>query len=156
MNKVFMCAAAMFALQFAIPADSAESTLGYDSAADPFALLRDAEIVASREDKRILVIAGGEWCVWCHYLNAFLHDNPAVSVPLEEAFVIVKAYLGDENSNEAFFATMPEAAGYPHFWVLDAEGTVLQSQNTLPLEDGGKSYDAQRFLAFIAQWRMPR
>jgi thiol:disulfide interchange protein len=131
---------------------SAESTLGYDSTADPFVQLREAQVEAKRDGKRILVIAGGDWCIWCHYLNAFLHDHDEVSVPLDEAFVIVKAYLGDENKNAAFFATLPEAAGYPHFWVLAEDGRLLQSQNTLPLEDGGKSYDVQRFLAFIDEW----
>ena len=61
MRKLFMCAAAIVALQSTIPVESAESTLGYDSSADPFAQLRDAQIEASRDGKRILVIAGGEW-----------------------------------------------------------------------------------------------
>ena len=132
----------------------AQSSLGYDSSADPFSLLQDAKVRAADDSKHILVIAGGEWCVWCHYLDAFLVQNPDVGEALKDTFVVVKAYLGAENDNEAFFSAMPEAVGYPHFWVLASDGTVLISQNTLPLEDGDKSYDKGRFVAFINMWKM--
>jgi len=140
--------------QVGAAAFAADSSLGYDPSADPFAKVREARAEAERAGKRVLVIAGGDWCIWCHYLNAFLEAHPEVSGPLADTFVVVKAHLGEENMNAAFFAELPEAAGYPHFWVLGSDGAVLQSQDTLPLEDGGKSYDVQRFLAFIEQWRL--
>ena len=127
--------------------------LGYDPAADPFALLEDARASAAAEDKLVLVIAGGEWCIWCHYLDAFLTEHAKIGKALKDTFVVVKAYIGDEKNNDAFFATLPDAAGYPHFWVVAPDGAVLASQNTLPLEDGEKSYDAGRFMAFIDEWR---
>lgn len=127
--------------------------LGYDPDADPFALLEAGKAQAGAESKRVLVIAGGEWCIWCHYLDAFLGEHPDIEKALKETFVVVKAYHGDKNYNEAFFATLPEAVGYPHFWILGADGTVLESQNTLPLEDGDKSYDERKFLAFVDEWR---
>jgi hypothetical protein len=52
-----------------------------------------------------------------------------------------------------FSAAVPAAPAAPHFWVLSAGGELLASQNTLPLEDGVKSYDRAKFLAFIDQWR---
>ncbi|HEX9877205.1 MAG TPA: thioredoxin family protein [Gammaproteobacteria bacterium] len=131
----------------------AQDRLGYDSAADPFEQLEAAQATAEREAKRVLVIAGGEWCIWCHYLDAFLSRNADVGGPFKETFVVVKAYFAREGDNEAFFASLPRAAGYPHFWVLAADGSLLASQNTLPLEDGGKSYDKARFLAFIDEWK---
>lgn len=131
----------------------AQNDLGYDPAADPFALLDDARATAAEHDKLVLVIAGGEWCIWCHYLNAFLKGHPDVEQAFTEAFVTVKVYFGDEADNSEFFAALPEAVGYPHFWVVDADGNVLVSQNTLPLEDGAKSYDRDRFMAFVEQWR---
>lgn len=131
----------------------AQHDLGYDPAADPFALLETARARAAESDRLVLIIAGGEWCIWCHYLDAFLSEHPDIDKALENTFVVVKAYLGDENYNEAFFATLPEAAGYPHFWIVDPEGDVLDSQNTLPLEDGDKSYDEREFMAFVDRWR---
>lgn len=133
----------------------AQDDLGYDPAADPFALLEAGKARAASEGKHVLVIAGGEWCIWCHYLQAFLDETPDVDKALKDTFVVVKAYLGDENDNEAFFSTLPEAAGYPHFWIIGADGAVLDSQNTLPLEDGDKSYDKGAFMAFVDKWRIP-
>lgn len=132
----------------------AAADLGYDPQADPFADLEAAKAEAAAAGKLVLVVAGGEWCVWCHYLDAFLTGHPAIKNDLYETFVVMKAYLGDENDNAAFFATLPEAVGYPHFWIVDPDdGAVLESQNTLPLEDGGKSYDEAAFTAFVGKWR---
>jgi thioredoxin-related protein len=137
-------------------ASFAQPDIGYDPGADPFALLQQAEASAAADGKFVLVIAGGDWCIWCHYLHAFLDDNEDIGNALKQTFVVVKAYFGDETDNEPFFATLPEAVGYPHFWVLDAGGKVLASQNTLPLEDGDKSYDRGNFLAFIESWESKR
>jgi Thioredoxin-like len=148
-SKRFMC----LALLLIGAAARAQSDLGYDPSADPFAQLSHARAVAAEQDKRVLVIAGGDWCSWCHYLNAFIKNHHDLEEALEDTFVIVKAYYGDKADNTAFFATLPEAAGYPHFWIIAADGEVLASQNTLPLEDGDKSYDRDRFMAFIESWR---
>jgi hypothetical protein len=138
----------------AAPASSiAQKALGYDPGADPFALVAEAQKAAQNANKHILIIAGGDWCIWCHYLDAFLSEHIEINEALKDTFVVVKAYLGDKNANEAFFATLPKAAGYPHFWVLAADGSLLASQDTLPLEDGGKSYDESAFERFIDEWR---
>ena len=134
----------------------AAGELGYDPAADPFAEVGAARVEAAATDRLVLVVAGGDWCIWCHYLAEFLHRNPAVEAALESTFVVAKVYIGDETDNAAFFATLPAAAGYPHFWVLDSDAGVLASEDTLPLEDGDKSYDVARFMAFIERWRDPR
>ena len=131
----------------------AQDKLGYDPAADPFVQLRDAQSTAAADGKLILIIAGGEWCIWCHYLDAFLVENADVSKALKNTFVVVKAHFRDQDDNVEFFATLPEALGYPHFWVLASDGTVLVSQNTVQLEDGAKSYDKRSFVAFIDKWR---
>jgi hypothetical protein len=132
---------------------SAQDSIGYDPSADPFAQLAAAQAEARDDDKRILIIAGGEWCIWCHYLDRFLDDHADIAAGLEQTFVVVKAYYGDETDNQAFFDTLPAAVGYPHFWILAADGSVLESQNTLPLEDGDKSYNVAAFGAFIERWR---
>jgi thiol:disulfide interchange protein len=143
-----------FAALALVTADArAQSSLGYDPTTDPFAELARAQEEAAAEGKLILVEAGGEWCIWCHYLGKFLTDNPDIEKALESTFVVMKVYFEEEGDNAAFFATMPKAAGYPHFWVRAADGTVLASQNTLPLEDGAKSYDRGRFRAFIDGWK---
>ncbi len=127
--------------------------IGYDSKADAFAI-RDAAVAqATQEHKLVLVISGGDWCIWCHYLAAFLERETDLDAALHDVFVVAKVYVGDENQNKEFFATLPKAAGAPHFWILAASGELLASQDTLPLEDGAKSYDRAAFRAFIDRWQ---
>jgi thioredoxin-related protein len=136
-------------------ADAAQpkNDIGYDAHANAFEQLDAAVAKADAEDKLLLVISGGEWCKWCHYLAAFLDRETALDAALHEVFVVQKVYVGDENMNKEFFAGLPKAAGAPHFWVLSPTGEVLASQDTLPLENGAKSYDSSKFTAFVEQWR---
>jgi thioredoxin-related protein len=127
--------------------------LGYDPKANPFDGLASAVKRADAEHKLVLLIAGGDWCVWCHYLHAFLADNRDLDAALHEVFVVEHVYIGDENKNEAFFATLPKAAGYPHFWIFAGSGELLKSQRTNVLEDGKKSYERAAFTRFIGEWR---
>jgi len=145
---------AVIALVLATSVLAAETgDIGYDPKADAFAL-RDAAVAQAHADtKLVLLISGGDWCIWCHYLAAFLERETELDAALHDVFVVAKVYVGDENRNTEFFATLPEAAGAPHFWVLSASGQMLASQNTLPLEDGAKSYDRAAFQAFIEDWR---
>ena len=154
MRKTNVCRAGLAAILISIAVSGhAQNTLDYNREADPFALVDDAKVKAADEDKHVLIVAGGDWCIWCHYLDAFLAENADVGKAFKDTFVVVKAYIGDQTDNEAFFATLPAAVGYPHFWVLASDGEVLVSQNTLPLEDGDKSYDRGEFMAFIASWQ---
>jgi thioredoxin-related protein len=123
--------------------------LGYDPGADPQAALASARTLASASNKSVLIIAGGDWCRWCHVLDRFIHDNSEVEAALDKAFVTVKVYAdGEGGNNEAFFAGLPEAPGYPHFWVVDRNGNV-RSYFTGDLERGEDDYDPEKFLRFI-------
>jgi hypothetical protein len=143
---------AVFSLLLTAATARAED-IGYDPNENPFDALRAAETRAHTEDKLVLLVSGGDWCIWCHYLYAFLESNDDVDAALHDVFVVTKAYVGDQNRNEAFFAKLPKADGAPHFWVLSDAGEVLKSQPTVVLEDGKKSYDKEAFMAFIDEWR---
>lgn len=122
---------------------------GYDAKANPQTDLNRALAEARSSNKRVLVIAGGEWCVWCHYLESFVKKNEDVDDALRGAFVTVKVYIGSENDNAEFFSRLPRAVGYPHFWVLENDGKLKKSVNTALLEDGKTSYNKAAFLKFI-------
>jgi len=141
----------------AAPVHGAETKdIGYDAKANAFAIREAAVAQAAAEDKLVLLISGGDWCIWCHYLAAFLDRETDLDTSLHDVFVVAKVYVGDENQNQDFFATLPKAAGAPHFWVLSSSGELLASQDTLPLEDGAKSYDRDKFRAFIDRWQQKR
>ena len=153
MRKSMILAAAVLAVGATIVAAQPKKDIGYDSRANAFEQLDAAVTKAAADDKLLLLVSGGDWCIWCHYLAEFLEREKALDSALHEVFVVQKVYVGDENMNKDFFARLPKAAGAPHFWVLSGKGELLASQDTLPLEDGKKSYDAAKFSAFIEQWR---
>lgn len=124
--------------------------LGYTPGVDADALLASAQSQAATDGRKVLVVAGGDWCRWCHVLDRFLHDNDAVAEELARKFVVVKVYYGDEATDEDFFARLPEADGYPHFWVVDRAGRA-RSWGTGELERGDDDYDPEKFLAFIRE-----
>jgi len=64
----------------------------------------------------------------------------------------MKVNMSEENDNEAFLSAYPEVPAYPHFFVLDSDGTFLHSQNTAELEQG-QGYHEERFLEFLSQWK---
>jgi thioredoxin-related protein len=137
----------------ACAAAAAAADIGYDAKANPFDQLAGAVKQAETQHKLVLLVAGGDWCIWCHYLYAFLEANEDLDRALHEVFVVQKVYMGDDNHNEEFFASLPKADGYPHFWIVGANGAILESQPTVVLEDGKKSYDRAKFAAFIERWR---
>jgi hypothetical protein len=153
MRKSIMLTAAALALGAAIAVAQPKKDIGYDSRANAFEQLDAAVAKAAADDKLLLLISGGDWCKWCHYLAAFLERETALDAGLHEVFVVQKIYVGGENMNKEFFARLPTAPGAPHFWVLSQKGELLASQDTLPLEDGDMSYDRAKFSAFIEQWR---
>ena len=153
MRKSSILAAAALALCAAVAPAQPKKDIGYDAHANAFEQ-RDAAVAkADAEDKLLLLISGGDWCIWCHYLAAFLDRETALDADLHDVFVVQKVYVGGENMNTEFFAKLPKAAGAPHFWVLSQKGELLASQDTALLEDGAKSYDRAKFAAFIERWR---
>jgi hypothetical protein len=149
--KRLKIAVALVAL--AATAEAAAADIGYDPRANAFEQLDAAVAQAAVEDKLVLLISGGDWCIWCHYLAAFLQREADLDAALHEVFVVAKVYVGADNRNTEFFARLPEAAGAPHFWILSPTGELLESQQTVVLEDGDKSYDRAAVAAFVERWR---
>lgn len=133
--------------------NSGTANLGYDPQADAFDQYHKAVAQAEAQHKLVLVIAGGDWCRWCHVLNRFVTRNADVESALNDAFVVMKVYVGDENYNEFFFSQLPEARGAPHFWIIAPDRNVLSSQSTGSFEHGKNGYDKHEFLAFIDHWK---
>jgi len=129
------------------------ASLGYERDADPFEQYQQAIETASNERKLVLIVAGGDWCRWCHVLNRFIANNEDVEASLNDTFVVMKVYVGPGNFNELFFSQLPQAYGAPHFWIVSPEREVLASQSTAKLERGKSTYDKASFLAFIDQWK---
>jgi thioredoxin-related protein len=127
----------------------------YDIARDPAVDLQLAILIAQQQNKRILLELGGDWCIWCKYLDDFFASHAEILQFRAENFVFVKINVSNENMNEEFLAQYPEPPGYPHIYILESDGTLLHSQNTGELEQG-KSYNPDVFLAFLKEWAPKR
>ncbi len=123
----------------------------YDPARDAAADLAATIETAKSGNKRIVLQVGGEWCGWCHKLDRYIAEHPAVAESLHNDFVIMKVNMSDENNNEAFLSRYPDIPGYPHWYVLESDGTLLHSQGTAELEEG-PSYSESALLEFLATW----
>ena len=146
--------ALLFALLLCVATscDSTPENLGYDPSANAIDQWHKALAEARASRKRVLVIAGGDWCRYCHELGSFLKDNADVDTALHQAFVVLKVYYGDDNYNEAFFAKLSPGQGYPHFWVLDGDGGAIFSCSITEVESADNSINREYFLSFIQQY----
>ena len=126
----------------------------FDPLRDPNADLAAAVITATKENKRIILDVGGEWCGWCVYMDKFFYQNPDLDKIRTDNYVWLKVNMSPENENATFLSAYPEREGYPHLYVLDETGNLLHSQDTSPLE-AGKGYDIPKFIAFLNKWRPP-
>jgi len=123
----------------------------YDPARDPAADLAATVRTAQAADKRIVLQVGGDWCGWCHKLDRYIAEHPAVAQALNDGFVIMKVNKSGENDNAEFLAQYPKIPGYPHWYVLESDGTLLHSQGTAALEEGG-SYSESALIDFLRTW----
>ena len=142
----------MSILTFSLMAQSVESISKFDPSRNPFDDLKVAVENAKHTNKKIILDVGGEWCIWCHRIDAFMHNTEEVKSLIDENFILVKVNFSKENKNENFLSEYPPIEGYPHFFVLDAEGNLLHSQNTGELEKD-KDYDKEKFITFLSKWK---
>ena len=112
----------------------------FDPARDAARDVATAAEQAKAQGKRVLVDVGGEWCAWCHILDRFVEADTEARALRDANFVVVKVNWSPENKNEALLSRWPAIPGYPHLFVLDADGKLVHSQETDVLEPG-KGYD---------------
>ena len=126
----------------------------FDPKRDPAKDLAEAVKAAKKQNKRILLDVGGEWCGWCHKLDKFFATNLEAGKILKDKYVVVKVNFSPENENVAFLSKYPKISGYPHLFVLEKDGKLLHSQDTGLLETGPE-HDAAKVIPFLKKWALP-
>lgn len=146
----------------------------FDPAKNPNDDLQAAITKATKENKRIILDVGGEWCGWCRKMDYYFLENKALAKLRGENFVWVKINMSEENENKEFLAKYPPIAGYPYLFVLETNGSLLHSQDTAQLEEpdlpiqsnpmekdslkkaqekaNARSYDIFKFAEFLMRW----
>lgn len=148
----FLLCAGLLPLAARVPETPAATAGPFDPARNSAADLEAAKAEAHRTGKRILVDVGGNWCPWCRLLHGFWEAQKDVEDLRDQGFVFLMVSYSKENKNEAFLSQFPKVPGYPHFFVLDADGKLLHSQDTGVLEEG-KGYSREKVAAFLKAWK---
>lgn len=139
-------------LLLSVAAAQTRPPAGYDPTRDPAQDLAAAIEQATKENKRILLVVGGEWCGWCHVLENYVKANADVQAAWTASFVTVKVNWSQENTNKEFLSRYPQVEAYPYFFVLEKDGTFLAAQRTGPLESGS-TYSKEKMMSFILKWK---
>lgn len=123
----------------------------YDDQRSPFKDATDALALAKKTNRQVLIEIGGNWCSWCHKMDAFLNKNPDIYQALHANYVLLKINVSDSNENAEFMKALPPVLGYPHMYVSNADGKMLLSKDTAELL-AGNNYSREHWLAFINKW----
>ncbi len=124
----------------------------FDPTRDTAKDLAAAIKLATKENKHILLDVGGNWCIWCHRLDAMFKANNEVAAMLKQ-YVVVKVNWSKENENKAVLANYPKiVTGFPHLFVLDRTGKLIQDQDSGLLETGDH-HDQLKVMAFLKKWK---
>jgi thiol:disulfide interchange protein len=127
----------------------------YDPTRNPANDLAQAVPVAQTENKRIMLELGGDWCIWCKYMDEFYASHPDILQYRIDHYVLIKVNVSGDNKNEGFLSQYPTVDGYPHIFILENTGKFLHSQDTAELEDGNISYVPEVFMSFLEKWALP-
>jgi thiol-disulfide isomerase/thioredoxin len=123
----------------------------YDVKANARVAIEKALKIAKRDNKRVLLNFGGNWCKWCYKLHDLLTRHDLVAPLIDEEYVLV---MVDVNANRPLFESYGKnnaQHGVPFLTVLDADGKLLVNQNAGDLDDGTQ-HDAKKVAAFLRKW----
>ncbi|HEY3245173.1 MAG TPA: thioredoxin family protein [Phycisphaerae bacterium] len=129
----------------------------YDKQADGDQQIAAALPAAKRENKRVLLQFGANWCGWCHKLHALFHDDKDIDRELRYEYEVVLIDV-DKTDGAKHNAKIderygnPTQHGLPALVVLDADGQQLTTQDTGELEEGDH-HNPEKVLAFLKKWQ---
>jgi thioredoxin-related protein len=131
----------------------------YDKQADAREQVATATARAKRDNKRVLLMFGGDWCGWCHKLHELFATNPEIRKTLADEYVPVMVELESPNATDLLKTCkaalssdeLQKGVGYPFLAVLDSDAKVVTAQRTDPLEEGDH-HDPKKVQGFLSRW----
>lgn len=119
--------------------------------ADAAEEIRGALASAGKQNKRVLLVFGGNWCLDCHVLDNAFHQQ-SIAPLLNSNFIVVHVDIGryDKNLDLAKKYRVNLEKGVPSLAVLDARATVLYS--TFDFERA-RVMSEEDVIAFLDKWK---
>jgi len=125
----------------------------YDENADAKQQIADALAKARKENRRVLLQWGGNWCGWCIKLHELGRADKDIVRELLYEYVQVPIDIGHWDKHldlAAKYGADPKAHGVPFLTVLDEDGKPLVQQDSNELEvQGSDHHDPAKVLAFL-------
>jgi thiol:disulfide interchange protein len=141
--------------------DKAVKPKVYDENADAKADVAKALTLAKKDNQRVLIQWGGNWCSWCLLLNERFKTDPKLARELLYEYRVVHVDVGkmDKNLELAKRFDVSFKGGVPYLTVLDADGKVLKNQQTDSFEtknadgkEGKNGHDPVKLMAFLKEY----
>ncbi len=151
MKKCLLIGVLIISAQF-VKANYADSL--YHPLANAEKDIAAAIVKAKQEKKHVLIQAGGNWCSWCLEFNRFTTTDPQLDSAIKADYIVYHLNYSPQNKNYDVFKKYGYAQrfGFPVFLILDANGSLLHTQNSSYLEEG-KSYNKKKILGFLNDWK---
>lgn len=108
---------------------------------------------ARRENKRVILDFGGNWCPDCRVLDIYFHDSANLPI-LNRSFLLVHINVGsfDQNLDLAARYDIPLHKGVPALAVLDSNGKLLYSQRDGQFE-AMRRMESASVTRFLEKWQ---
>ncbi|HTC92603.1 MAG TPA: thioredoxin family protein [Terriglobales bacterium] len=125
----------------------------YPEDADAQAELKQALTQAAKQNKRVLLVFGANWCYDCHVLDLAFH-HPDLQPLLEKSYVVLHVDIGraDKNLDLAQKFHVPLDKGVPALAVLNSDGSLLFSQRDGEFESA-RSLTPEDLEGFLEKWK---
>jgi thiol:disulfide interchange protein len=124
----------------------------YDESADGGKQIAQALAIARKENKRVLLQFGANWCGWCHKLHALFKSNTTIAALLRRSYVTVLIDVNKEHNRDIDLKYgRPTKHGLPVIVILDSDGKQLTTQDTGALESGSE-HSTDKVIAFLKTW----
>jgi thioredoxin-related protein len=112
---------------------------------------------AAPSNKRVLVVFGANWCIWCRRLHEMFETSPKVTAALRAHYEVVRIDVNTRrgahrNSEVDHRYGTPTKEGLPVLVVLDAKGSHLTTQETGALEVGA-AHSPEKIIGFLEVWK---
>ena len=133
----------------------------YDESADGAEQIAAALAKAKRENRRVLIQWGANWCGWCNQLHDHMRADPELRRKLLYEYDLVHIDIGKFDKHLELAAKYDadfKSNGVPFLTVLDADGRVLANQETGSLEapdDPDHSHDSGKLMDFLTEHQAP-
>ena len=125
----------------------------YPANADAKKEIEGALIFAGNENKRVMLVFGGNWCYDCHVLDRALHEGDAGKI-VKESYLLVHVDIGEGDKNldlvKKYETTLD--FGVPTVVLLNGSGHVIYSSTKGEFEPARKMMKKD-LVGFLNEWK---